>query len=71
MGPCGNLDRHGDQRWLYAARRHQPVAHLGKACAAVREGSLADNLTISRGEADLMGLARPVDAGKKSNISAQ
>jgi hypothetical protein len=26
----------------------------------VREGSLADNLSIGRDEADLMGLARPV-----------
>src|SRR5208337_4762947 len=34
----------------------------------VREGSLADNLSIGCDEADLMGLARPVDAAEKWNI---
>ncbi len=24
---------------LFAARRHQPIAHLRQACSAVREGS--------------------------------
>src|SRR5271166_322171 len=67
-GAMRRLDRHGDHRRLGAARRHQPVAHLGEACSAVREGSLADNLSIGRDEADLMGLARPVDAAEKSNI---
>src|SRR5208283_5630663 len=62
------LDRHGDRGRLFAARRHQPVAHLGEACSPMREGSLADNLSIGRDEADLMGLARPVDAAEKSNI---
>src|SRR5208283_2127247 len=40
-----------------------------EACSPVREVSLADNLSIGRDEADLMGLARPVDAAEKSNIS--
>ena len=44
------------------------VAHLVEACSPVREGSLADNFAISCDEADLMGLARPVDADEKSNI---
>ena len=67
-GTVRHLDRHGDRGRLFAARRHQPVAHLGEAFAAVRKGSLADNLSIGRDEADLMGLARPVDAAEKSNI---
>ena len=67
-GTVRHLDRHGDRGRLFAARCHQPVAHLGEACSPVREGSLADNLSIGRDEADLMGLARPVDAAEKSNI---
>ena len=67
-GTVRHLDRHGDRGRLFAARRHQPVAHLGEARSPVREGSLADNLSIGRDEADLMGLARPVDAAEKSNI---
>ena len=42
------LDRDSDLGRLFAARRHQPVAHLRQACSAVREGSLADNFAISR-----------------------
>ena len=67
-GTVRRLDRHGDRGRLFAARRHQPVAHLGEACSAVREGSLADNFAISCDEADLISLARPVDAAEKSNI---
>src|SRR5208337_1545222 len=63
-GTVRRLDRHGDRGRLFAARRHQPVAHLGEACSPVREGSLADNLSIGRDEADLMGLARPVEPPK-------
>ena len=63
-----HLDRDSDLGRLFAARRHQPVAHLRQACSAVCEGSLADNFAISCDEADLMGLARPVDADVKSNI---
>ena len=57
-GTVRHLDRHGDRGRLFAARRHQPVAHLGEACSPVREGSLADNLSIGRDEADLPSRCR-------------
>ena len=64
-----HLDRHGDHRRLGAARRHQPIAQLCEAFAAVRKGSLADNLAaLSLDNANLRCLGRPIDAGEEPNI---
>ncbi len=62
-GVMRRLNRHGDRRRLGAARRHQPIAHLCESFAAVRKGSLADNLAAQGSE---LGLTRVRELQKRA-----
>ena len=63
-----HLNGHGDHRRLGSRRYQQPDTHLGKPGPAVGKSSLADNFAARIDQADLVSLARPVDADEPSRI---
>ena len=68
MGPCVISIATPDDLGCGAGAGNQPIAQLLDSRAAMRNGSLAQALSAGIDQANLMALARPVDAHKPFNL---
>src|ERR1700693_5200515 len=66
--PLRHFDGHPNDLGRGAGAGNQPIAQLLDPQAAMRNGSLAQALSAGIDQANLMALARPVDAHKPFNL---
>src|SRR5206468_1346007 len=64
----GHFDGHPNDRGRGAGAGNQPIAQLLDPRAAMRNGSLAQAFSAGIDQANLVALARPVDADKPCNL---
>src|SRR6266853_6369215 len=67
-GALRHFDGHANDLGRRAGAGNQPIAQLLDPRAAMRKGSLAQALSAGIDQANLMALARPVDAHKPFNL---
>jgi len=67
-GALRHFDGHPDYLGRGAGAGNQPIAQLLDPRAAMRNGSFPQALSMGIDQANLMGLARPVDAPKPFNL---